>query len=181
MEIPGGKSKDIFIRMDKDMNFDLLEVRYTARFQSGEDVSPADASGGKFHYGDFNLGTNKPLTMPQNVFRQYQSHPVDLPTPWHEMVQVSLLIRSGVERPLYGGMGRIGRGAAAFPQDEPISISALQGVDDGKNMIRTPFLIAKEAVVLVRVKNNFDATAAGGSDPGSMFIDGCLFGYKTAY
>jgi hypothetical protein len=162
-----GETKDINIRMNRDMNFDLLEVRYTVRARNIPNG------------GDVYLGRNFRIN-PLRAMDNYNAWPANLPIPLYQGFKVALFVRSGVERSLYGGMGRIGRKATGEFQPEPIELSSIQGEDDGKGAVRCPYLIAKEAVVTVRITAPADGVAIDGHVAGHFFVDGCLFGYKVA-
>lgn len=160
--ITRGQTKDIQIRMNRDMNFDLLEVRYTVRLEEGE------------------LGYigRSPRVSALRPFDNYNAWPSNLSFPMYQGFKVSLYVRSGVERPIYGGASRVGRGTQGEFKEEPVELSSIQGVDDGKGSIRCPYLISKEAVVTVRITAPttfpFDINVTRAK------IDGCLFGYKVA-
>jgi hypothetical protein len=161
---PNGTTKDIHIRMNRDMNFDLLEVRYTVRAYAEEFIPTY-------------FGRSRRVD-DLRPFDNYNAWPSNLPIPFYQGFKVSLFVRSGVERPLYGGMGRIGRGATGEFVEEPIELSSIQGIDDGKGSIRCPYLISKEAVVTVRITS--PPTLGWNGSVSSVVVDGCLFGYKVA-
>lgn len=160
--VPAGTSSepgraDVHIRMDTDYNFDLLEVRYMAK--------PDGAAAREFFAGS----TPSPN---QFGFPEYKSHPYRFRTPFYEYLRVSLFVRSGIARDLFGGASVLNRNGDKTFKEEPIVISAMQGSDDGKGCLRVPHLISKGAVVTVRVQN-FRTT--------TMRVDGCLFGYKVSH
>lgn len=165
------QTRDIPIRMDRDMNFDLLEVRYTVRRRQTE-----TGVENRWEYGQPNNTFPTP-SAPENTIKRYISHPIDLPQSWYNLIKVSLIIKSGQERYLYGGLGELGRNAPPELKEEPLFISSMQGFDDGKGTIRTPYLIAKEAVVVVRVT----LLSEPSNSNTNFYVDGCLFGYKVAY
>lgn len=166
--------RDIPIRLDRDLNYDLLEVRYSVRY-----VAYGIYTASKYQYM---TGSNVALSgeytaditadKRQDGFPRYFSHPFKLGTPVYENVKVSLYAYSGVARSIYGGMSQLNRNGNNEYREIPADINTLQGLDDGKGSLRTPHLLAKESVVLVRVYNYA---------PNQVRINGCLFGYKVAH
>lgn len=160
--VPG--MRDIIIRLDRDLNFDLLEARYSARIEY-YDGAGIDR-GGKYYY---TVGSN---VVSQDGFPRYLSHPYKMGVPTYEYLRVSLYLRSGQTRALYGGATTQQAGGDKTFGDLPLPVSAVQGLDDGKNVIRTPHLLSKESVVIVRCSNYFQS---------ALRVNGYLFGYKVSH
>jgi hypothetical protein len=157
---------DIPIRLDRDLNFDLLEVRYSVRGDYVGSYEGPTSYKGKYYYVE---GSN---VAEQDGFPRYNAYPYKTGIPVWEYCRVSLYAKSGQDRSLYGGMETLNRQGVKSFEEVPIPITAMQGIDDGKNCIRTPYLLSREAVVVIRVRNYFDMR---------LSINGYLFGYKVSH
>ncbi len=164
--------KEIPIRLGRDMVFDLLEVRYSVRgVQYSEDIGQAVSLDGKYFYP---IGSNLYNAADNNLqdgFPRYLAHPYKSGIPVYEFCRASVYVRSGQQRAIYGGAQTERRGGVKTMNEEPVSLTALQGLDDGKCVMRSPYLCAKESVVVVKVENWADV---------GMIVNGYLFGYEVA-
>jgi hypothetical protein len=163
---------EIPIRLGRDLVFDLLEVRYSVRGESYSDmVGQAVSLVGKYYYP---IGSNLYNATDNNVqdgFPRYNSHPYKTGIPVYEFCRASLYVRSGQQRSIYGGNQTIRRGGLKTMNEEPVNLTALQGLDDGKCVMRSPYLCARESVVMVKMENWSDAI---------LIVNGYLFGYEVA-
>lgn len=91
-------------------------------------------------------------------------------TPMTKFLRATLIITSSVNKYLYGG-------SQSFISTDPglierrIQISAMQGIDDGAGIVRTPYLVPKESTILIRIENTYT---------GPITVNGNTFGYKLA-
>lgn len=165
--------RDIYITMDRDLNFDLLELKYSVsadvyvRNGGVPDTNLYAKAVYPMTNSELNLTTNN-----NNSFPRYNAYPVRLQIPNSANVRVSVYIQSGQERSIYGGASTLIRGGDKVFKDIPVPIANLQGCDDGKNSLRTPYLIAAGGIAHIRAYNYANE---------AVRFNGYLFGYKVAY
>lgn len=146
--IAAGRQHTFYVKLDPDYAFKLIDVRYRALNFDGTRYYEAEQTSG--------LGLQEP---------DYQ---LEYRTYWYQFVDVSLWFSGSGSRILYGGQNlnpNIAQGLS------PLPIVTMQGYFYGYAQAPTPYLLARNSVVVVQITNNHPTE--------SLHVNGALRGVKV--
>lgn len=155
--VNNGAIVDIPVRLDRDMDFHLLWVKYAARH-----IEPEAPT----------VGSRELLAPPANSLQGGRTPFVaswNQRIPWSEGLDVTVYLLDAGSRDYYGGLQ--GNSLTRDKEEFRMPAHAIQSMSDGVGQIRLEAQLSASGLVLIRVEN------VGGAN---LRVNGHLFGYKVA-